>query len=337
MSLALYLDRLRRLQVNVARGRASPHKICMLLAVLDLARSGALRENRIDFAPALLERYGTYFGAVRTERDHANPHFPFFHLQGKLRGGGESFWHLKAKPGREAVVAAMDGARGVRQITDNIDFAYLDPELFELLQDPVAVDALSAELAQAWFGRGLQDLQAVVGRTQEISRYERRLRNPECAVPSVAESMPSYIRDPAFRRVVTEIYDYRCAATGLRLVLPDGAAMVEAAHIPVQRSRRRRPAKRPRAHPRHALGHGQVSDRAGYRLPLAGQPQHRWTDPGLPRPHRAGRQAAFPAAGGTDVSEAGSDRVEVGAAGAVRRCGVAERAPPNRPERPLRL
>lgn len=56
MSLALYLDRLRRLQVNVARGRASPHKICMLLAVLDLARSGALRENRIDFAPALLER-----------------------------------------------------------------------------------------------------------------------------------------------------------------------------------------------------------------------------------------------------------------------------------------
>ncbi|MFX6645034.1 hypothetical protein ABTG96_19435, partial [Acinetobacter baumannii] len=63
----------------------------MLLAVLDLARSGALRENRIDFAPALLERYGTYFGAVRTERDHANPQFPFCHLPGKLRGGGESF------------------------------------------------------------------------------------------------------------------------------------------------------------------------------------------------------------------------------------------------------
>jgi hypothetical protein len=42
---------------------------------------------------------------------------------------------------------------------------------------------------------------------------------------------PSFIRDPAFRRVVIEVYDYRCAATGLRLVLPDGTAMVEAAHI----------------------------------------------------------------------------------------------------------
>lgn len=30
---------------------------------------------------------------------------------------------------------------------------------------------------------------------------------------------------------MTEIYDFRCAATGLRLVLRDGAAMVEAAHI----------------------------------------------------------------------------------------------------------
>jgi hypothetical protein len=29
-----------RLYVNASRGRASPHKICMLLAVIDLARGG---------------------------------------------------------------------------------------------------------------------------------------------------------------------------------------------------------------------------------------------------------------------------------------------------------
>jgi len=235
MSLATYLDRFGRLQVNVAHGRASPHKICMLLAMLDLVRGGALRENRIDFASPLLERYAMYFDAVRTDRDHANPHFPFFHLQGRLRGGGESFWHLRAKPGREDVVASMDGARTVRQITDNIDFAYLDMELFELLQDPVAADALSAVLAERWFHRGLQDLQSVVGRSREIGRYERVLRDPDRVHLRVADSTPSSIRDPAFRRVVTEIYDYRCAATGLRVVLPDGTAMVEAAHIPSAR------------------------------------------------------------------------------------------------------
>ena len=40
MSLATYADQFRRLKVNVAHGRASPHKICMLLAVLDLAQIG---------------------------------------------------------------------------------------------------------------------------------------------------------------------------------------------------------------------------------------------------------------------------------------------------------
>jgi len=231
VSLDLYLGKLRRLNVNVAGGRASPHKICMLLAVFDLARSGALRENRIDYGPALLERYATYFDAVRSEHDHANPWFPFFHLKGRLRGGDASFWHLRAKPGREAILEAMSTATSPRQISENIDCAYLDPELFELLQEPSAVGALSATLAERWFDRGLQDLQAVVGRTREIGDYERLLRGATGEAPRVAEATPAYIRDPAFRRVITEIYDYRCAATGLRLVLPDGAALVEAAHI----------------------------------------------------------------------------------------------------------
>lgn len=231
MSLAAYADRFRRLKVNVAHGRASPHKICMLLAVLDLARGGALTENRIEYAPPLLERYAMYFNAVRGPGDHPNPYFPFFHLAGSLRGGGESFWHLQPRPGRESMLASMSAARTARQVTENIDHVRLDAELFELLQDEPAVDALGAVLAETWFDRGLRDLDAVVGRTRQINRYERVLRISGSPALIAAEEAPSYVRNPAFRRVVTEIYDFRCAATGLRLVLPDGAAMVEAAHI----------------------------------------------------------------------------------------------------------
>ena len=39
------------------------------------------------------------------------------------------------------------------------------------------------------------------------------------------------MRSPAFRRVVIQAYDYRCAATGVRIITPDGEALVEAAHI----------------------------------------------------------------------------------------------------------
>lgn len=230
MSLGTYQDRFARLVVNVRQGRASPHKICMLLAVLDLARSGALADNRIQFSPLLLERYSMFFAAVRGPGDHANAYFPFFHLGGALRGGQGSFWRLCALPGREQALSALSTARSVADITDNVAYAELDPELFDLLQVPAAIDVLSEALARRWFDRGLQDLHAVVGRSRDISRYERQLR--EATVLVAREALPpEQVRSPAFRRVVLQSYDYRCAATGLRLLLDSGEAMVEAAHI----------------------------------------------------------------------------------------------------------
>ncbi|MBU1691657.1 MAG: HNH endonuclease [Gammaproteobacteria bacterium] len=229
MSLDDYKRKFVQINVNPAGDHVSPHKICMLLAVLDLARSGALRENRITYSPALLDRYMYYFKAVRFPNDHPNPYFPFFHLKGRLRNREDSFWHLIPLLGRESVLNTMDTARSVSAITDNIACAMLDQELFELLQEEQNIDQLSESLATHWFGRGLQDLNSVVTQGKQISVYEHKLR---ClTILKVAEEAPRYVRDPAFRRVVTEIYDYRCAATGLRLVLPDGTAMVEAAHI----------------------------------------------------------------------------------------------------------
>ncbi|MCV2367679.1 HNH endonuclease [Roseateles oligotrophus] len=202
----------------------------MLLAMLDLARSGALTENRIIFAPPLLERYASYFKAVAGPADHANPFFPFFHLTGRLRNGAAAFWHLQALPGRESVIEAMASARSSSAITDNIAYAYLDQELFELLRLPANIECLADALSTAWFDRGLNELKSIAARCGDISRYERQLRmEPELVARSPAP--PACIRDPAFRRVVTQLYDYRCAATGVRLLLEDGTALVEAAHI----------------------------------------------------------------------------------------------------------
>ena len=230
MNLAAYQDKLSRLKVNSPGGKASPHKICMLLAVFDLARGGGLTENRISFAPPLLERYSRFFSAVRGAGDHPNPYFPFFHLAGKLRGGDASFWHLHSLSGRATVVENMTTVRSVSDITNNIEFVSLDPELFHLLQSAENIDALGEALSRQWFDRGLGDLQAVVSVSSEISRYEHVLRLGQ-TLPTKTPTPPAFVRDPAFRRVVTQLYDYRCAATGVRLLLPSGEALVEAAHI----------------------------------------------------------------------------------------------------------
>jgi len=79
MTLSIYQQKFTHLRVNNSGGKASPHKICMLLALLDLARGGALKVNKIEYGPALLERYRHFFDAVRGPSDHPNPYFPFFH------------------------------------------------------------------------------------------------------------------------------------------------------------------------------------------------------------------------------------------------------------------
>ena len=229
-AIASYAHQFTRLSVNRTASGPSPHKACMLLAVLDLARAGGLPENRISFAPPLLDRYRLFFDAVRRPADHANPYFPFFHLKGALRGGRRSFWHLAPLPGRESALDALDSARSLRSVTDNVAYAYLDDELFALLQDPASIDRLSAVLSGHWFGRQTADLDSVARMGREIGAYEQRLRETDTATGVIREA-PEAIRSPAFRRVVTQIYDYRCAASGTRVILADGTVMVEAAHI----------------------------------------------------------------------------------------------------------
>jgi putative restriction endonuclease len=226
-----YCRRLTQLRVNVKDGLESPHKVCMLLAILDLALAGRLRENRIEYAPPLLERYRHFFDAVRSETDQPNPYLPFFHLQGQLRGRQPSFWRLCPRPGRESVAAALKTVRSGAQIIENFSHVVLDEDLFRLLQTAENVRILSAALSNYWFDRGLGDLKDIVERTARISSYEYRLRTNQLPTGAGESPPPAYVRDPAFRRVVTEAYDYRCAATGLRVVLPTGEAMVEAAHI----------------------------------------------------------------------------------------------------------
>ena len=221
-----YLRAFRKLNVNRSGGRASPHKPCMLLALLGLADAGHLDHNEIRFDPALLERYARFFDAVRCPTDHANPYFPFFHLQ------GDSFWHLEPLPGREGALQAMRTARSASDVTDNVDYAHVDPELHALVLDEQARTALREELIVAWFGDHRIPLDRILQEERGSDSYETALRHGAASTELLArEAPPEPVRSAAFRRIVSEIYDYRCAASGWRIILPDSRVMVEAAHL----------------------------------------------------------------------------------------------------------
>jgi len=224
-NLDCYIELFKDIKVHVSDGKRSPHKICMLLAMLDLANAGALETNRIYFSPALLERYLSYFFSTKSNKDKPNPQYPFIYLSGKLNNGELSFWHLKKI---DANIPMKSGGE-YQYIKENIEFAYLNDDLFQLIQKSENIKALEHVLSTFWFDRTKEDLKSIVEKNSQISEYEKKIRR---GASSKSKGNPSeFIRNPAFRKVIIEIYDYRCAATGSRIILPSGEALVEAAHI----------------------------------------------------------------------------------------------------------
>ena len=229
MSINDYLIRFEKIRPRTVGGREKPHKICMLLAVLDLAKAGGLKENKIFCNVDLIERYKAFFKAASTIDDIPNPHYPFFFLRGNLSDNSPSFWHLQPTTGREEIFLKLTSVSKFSDLTLTVEYAWLDPELFELLKNIDNIEILAESLTRFWFHRGHKDLRSIVKLSGEISEYERLLRQGDLSQLTTKKN--ESVRSPAFRRVVTQIYDYRCSATGVRLLLPSGEAMVEAAHI----------------------------------------------------------------------------------------------------------
>jgi hypothetical protein len=110
--------------------KSKPHKLVLLLAVLELAERDLLDENKIYYDQRLRELFAKYFDAIAEHRDWCQPSLPFFHLR------SSNFWHHKMKEGFESKIGAIDAKTGkpTRQLS-NIEFAYLSDEAFTLIND----------------------------------------------------------------------------------------------------------------------------------------------------------------------------------------------------------
>jgi putative restriction endonuclease len=218
-----YIQAFSKLNANRSGDHVSPHKPVMLLAVLALAEAGQLKENKIYYTQDLLDIFKSFFQTVAQPGDACNPYFPFFHLK------TDKFWHLKPIAGKEAIAAAFTTVRGPSQITENFEYAFLDDDLFCLISSAPDRDILRQTLIDRWFPASREQIRTVAAEEQQIAVYENSLKEHKAA--ENREDFSDKVRDAAFSRVVREAYDYRCAASGWRVILPDGSVMVEAAHI----------------------------------------------------------------------------------------------------------
>ncbi|EAW35205.1 HNH endonuclease [Lyngbya sp. PCC 8106] len=216
------------LGVSLSAGEA-PNKPVLLLSVIELIERGQIQRNRIELSPELISTFLKFWHDLNIQRD-PNIGLPFFHLR------TDGFWHFKAKPGFEFMEsrASKIKVRSVSGLQQAVEYAYLDLELFTLLMNPGSRAELTLLLIENWFPNQIQQIERSL-KFDVFDDLQNQLRASGGKVYSREEveqedKQTAIVRDGAFRRIVTNAYDYRCSFCGLK-ILNNLENIVDGAHI----------------------------------------------------------------------------------------------------------
>lgn len=221
------MERLYNLRRDKSGAHERPHKPVLLLSIIDLLDRGVITRNEVPLSDELIDTFKRYFAVVSKHNDRPTIYNPFFHLC------GDKFWRLVPVAGAREIYQEgfVSGAPSLAGLRRKVACGTFDSGLWQLLSESMARHQLREALVARYFPEHRDQLAAltVAGRVPE-------------PLAALREEMPPG-RDGAFRRTILAIYDYRCAACGVRVRLVDLAqSLVEAAHlIPFSVSRNDKP------------------------------------------------------------------------------------------------
>jgi len=210
-----WLERLYNLRRDKSGSHERPHKPVLLLGVIDLLDRGVITDNAIKLDEELVSTFKRYFAVVSKHDDKPTIQNPFFHLS------GDKFWLLVPRPGETQIYreGATSGAPSVAELRRRVAYAKFTEGLWNLLNDSMARHQLREALIARYFPEEREKLAVLVATSRAIPKAD-----------TLSDELPPG-RDSAFRRTILEIYDYRCAACGIRVVLDAQVTLVEAAHL----------------------------------------------------------------------------------------------------------
>jgi putative restriction endonuclease len=219
-----WLERLYSLRRDKRGSHERPHKPVLLLAILDLLDRGLLKKNEIRLSPDLVTTFNRYFDVVRQGDDQPSIENPYYHLC------GDGFWQFAPGPGNRPIYEPGNASRAPSIKILKATHGRFDDGLWNtLLADAHSRHQLREALISRYLPEQRDRLAAIAGDNTAPSKED-----------ALHDEPPG--RDGAFRHTVLEIYDYRCAACGIRIKINDEHFLVQAAHIiPFRVSRNDRP------------------------------------------------------------------------------------------------
>ena len=123
-----YKNAFIRLNCAYTHGRKIMAKPIFVLSIIDSIEQGFLVENRIEWKKGIFEKLNNLYNEIFSTylpNEYPTPIYkPFFHL------AHDGFWHHDVKHS-----APLPKAASIRCLSEELNFAYLDQALWDLLQN----------------------------------------------------------------------------------------------------------------------------------------------------------------------------------------------------------
>ncbi|MDZ8134554.1 MAG: hypothetical protein RM049_04535 [Nostoc sp. DedQUE04] len=151
-NIAYYCQRFAELNVSSSRKRGNAqYKPILLLSVIDLIARGIIITNEVSVSDELIQTFERYWNVIGSPSYKGGLHYPFFHLQ------NEGFWYLKFKPEFNGLQP-----KTLNKLKEAVEYAYLDNELFNFLQDEFCRKELIDALVAAFFFDNENDIEVIL-------------------------------------------------------------------------------------------------------------------------------------------------------------------------------
>ncbi|MDJ0553919.1 MAG: HNH endonuclease [Microcoleaceae cyanobacterium MO_207.B10] len=226
-NLAYYCQRFTELKTSQKLGPKAEYKPILILSVIDLITQGLINNNQIYVSEELISTFNKHWDILSSGiyKGKNLLYLPFHFLE------SEGFWHIEYKNNSLKRVPSS-----IKKLKEEVEYASLDPELFELLQDQNNTKELIDVLIATWFSANQKDIKELIAineRFQKDNNEEEssiNLFNQQQKQPK-SYLKKSLLRDAFFRKAVVHSYNYKCAFCGMKVSMSIEQNIVDGAHI----------------------------------------------------------------------------------------------------------